>query len=440
MTRPGVSGTIEARHPDFVELVRTFNPDYRPVKQATGPVRLSVLISADETAARLRDLKGRLGAVTFGGTAEIGLAGPRPMVTAKLTANDIDLNTLLPAGADDGSRVPVSPAVAAAPAVPGQGRPGARRYSRDPIDLSVLGFYDGDVELSADSITWRNFRVDSPRLAAALRDRVLTVSELAGTMFDGAFGLNGVLDGKRVPRLDGTVKITRANVGKALFEAANFDIAGGIMDFDMKLAAVGRSQHEMVSALAGQGRFAVRNGTIKGFDLQAVSNRLKNLNRTLDFLSLFQSAMGGGTTGFSILDGTMRIDKGVIRTSDFRMVSTAGRGEAKGFVDLPRWNMDVQGLFRLTDHPKAPPFRVRLTGPPDQADRKIDYSALQQFLVGRIVERGAQKLLKKFLPGLAPPRRSQPPAQSAPSQQPKPQPQEIKPQDFIRDLLKGLGR
>ncbi len=439
---PAVAGTIEAHHPDFVQLVRTFSPGYRPAKQATGPVRLSSRFKASDIAARLDDLDVRLGATSLRGAADIGLAGPKPTVTAKLTAGDIDLNTLIPAGAGGGAGAPASPAAAAAPVVPRQGKPGARRYSREPIDLSALGAYDGNVELSAKSITWRTFRVDTPRLAAVLSDNVLAVSELAGKMFEGAFDLRGVLDGKRVPKLDGTVKIVRANVGKALFEAASFDIADGTLDFDMKLAAVGRSQHDLVSSLGGQGRLAVRDGAVKGFDLQAVSDRLKRLNRTLDFLSLFRSAMGGGTTRFSSLDGTMRIDNGVVRTDDLNLIANAGRGEAKGFVDLPRWNMDMQALFRLTEHPNAPPFRVQLSGPPDQADRKVDFAALQQYLVGRVVERGLGSALEKALPGLVGQPRSQPPAQAAPSgesQQPQQQ-QEIKPKDFIRGLLKGLGR
>ena len=102
----------------------------------------------------------------------------------------------------------------------------------------------------------------------------------------------------------------------------------------------------------------------------------------------------------------------------------------------------MQALFRLTEHPNAPPFRVQLSGPPDQADRKVDFAALQQYLVGRVVERGLGSALEKALPGLVGQPRSQPPAQDAPSgesQQPQQQ-QEIKPKDFIRGLLKGLGR
>jgi len=80
-----------------------------------------------------------------------------------------------------------------------------------------------------------------------------------------------VLDGKRVPKLNGAVKISGANVGKALFAGRKYDITNGVLDFDMKLSTVGRSQHDMVSALAGQGRLAVRDGIVTGFDLQAVN-------------------------------------------------------------------------------------------------------------------------------------------------------------------------
>jgi len=441
VTQPGVTGTIEVRHPDFVRLVRTFDAGYRPAKPAIGPLRLSSRVSATETTARLDDLKGQIGTTSFAGVADIALSGPKPTMTAKLTAGDIDLNTFLPAG--DGKSAPARPAVVAAPAVPTKGKPGARRYSRDPIDLSALRAYDGDVELSADSVTWRTFRVDAPRLTAKLKDSVLTVSELAGKMFGGGFGLDGVLDAKRLPKLDGKVKIAGANVGKALFAGRKYDITNGVLDFDMKLAATGKSQHDMVSALAGQGRLAVRDGIITGFDLQAVNNRLKNIEGSLDFLSLFAGAMQGGTTKFSSLDGTMRIDKGVVRTDDFRMVSEAGQGEAKGFTDLPNWNIDMQALFQLTGHSNSPPFRVQLTGPPDQPDQKIDYAALQKFLVGRLVESGVGSLLNKLLPGVVPQRRSetQAPSQAAPSSEPEqPPPQQVKPRDFIRGLLKGLGR
>jgi uncharacterized protein involved in outer membrane biogenesis len=437
---PALTGVIEARHPDFAGLMRTLDPGYRTAKPATGPLQLSSTLRASAAAAKIEDLSGIIGTTTFAGTADIALAGAKPVVTAELTASDIDLDTLLPAGA--GGPVPASPAAVAAPAAPTKGKPGARRYSRERIDLSALGSYDGDVRLSANSITWRTFRVDNPRLAATLRDSVLTLSRLTGKMFEGAFGLDGVLDAKKTPRVDGTIKIAKANVGKALFQGRKYDITNGVLDFDMKLAATGRSQHDMISSLSGAGRFAVRNGAVTGFDLKQISDRLDNLDRSLDFLSLFGRALSGGTTRFSSLDGRIKIDKGVVRTEDLNLSADASHGEAKGFVDLPRWNMDMQSRFRLTGHPGAPPFHVRLTGPPDQPDTKIDYHALQQFLVATVVQQGLGSLLRKAIPELATPDPAQSPDRAAPSEQPQQPavPQKIRPKDLIRDLLRSLGR
>ena len=71
-------------------------------------------------------------------------------------------------------------------------------------------------------------------------------------------------------------------------------------------------------------------------------------------------------------------------------------------------------------------------------DLVLDLDATKEDLIF-----GMGSLLNNALPGIVPPSRSeaQAPSQAAPSPQPQqPPPQEIKPQDFIRGLLKGLGR
>ena len=149
----------------------------------------------------------------------------------------------------------------------------------------------------------------------------------------------------------------------------------------------------------------------------------------------------------------MRIYKGVVRTDDLRMISEAGLGEAKGTTDLVRWYLNMRALIRLAGSANLPPFRVHLTGPPDQPDQKFDFAALQKFLVRRINEKGVGLLLNKVLPRLLSQRQSEVQApspgtptpkvssQEAPSSEPeKPLPHEIKPEDFIRSLLKGLER
>ena len=186
----------------------------------------------------------------------------------------------------------------------------------------------------------------------------------------------------------------------------------------------------------------MRDGVVKGFDLTAVSDRLKNLRRATDFLRLFDTAMGGGETRFSTVDGSFRIAKGVLRTDDLRLVAKAGEGRATGFADLPRWRMDFTAEFRLTEHPAAPPFGMRAYGPLDDPKRVFKFDNLQSYLLRRGISSGLQRLLRKAVPRVAAPRPTQPqqvqPQQVQPQPQPQPQPQRVKPKDILRGLLEGI--
>jgi uncharacterized protein involved in outer membrane biogenesis len=427
VTNPVTAAKIDASfnlsHPSLTRLMRTLNPNYRPAREKLGPVKLSSLIKGTNKAINLETLRATIGPLQIEGDGKLALEGAKPMLTASLASGEIDLNLLLPA--DSAGAAPKGPgAVIGAPAAASRGA-AQGRFSRAPYDFGSLDIIDADIKLAARAIIWDTFRVDGPQLAATIKNKTLTVSKLAGRMFEGAFDMTGKLVGAGVPTINGKVRIDRANVGKALFQSGNFDIEGGILNYDMALSARGRSEFDMISSLNGDGRVNVRDGIVKGFDLAAVSNRLKNLNRATDILGLFGSAMGGGATRFSTLNGTVQIRNGVVRTKDMKLLADAGEGLATGFVDLPRWNMDMIAQFRLTEHPKAPPFGMRVTGRPDNPKRLFKFEQMQAFLL----QRGIGSLLNEVLK-----RRSK----SQPSGQPQQQQQRTRPEDLIRGLLQGL--
>jgi uncharacterized protein involved in outer membrane biogenesis len=190
----------------------------------------------------------------------------------------------------------------------------------------------------------------------------------------------------------------------------------------MDLSARGRTQRDMIGALSGNGKIDVIDGVAKGFDLKRASDNLKNINQLVGVLGVLSSAMDDGETKFSSLKGTFEITKGVMVTNDLQLVADAGAGNARGFVDLPKWKMDMFADFRLTEHESAPPFRVRAVGAPDSPRRLFDFQALQAW----VLQRGVGGLTQKLVPGAK---------SSDGSQQEQP-----KPEDIIRGLLKGLGR
>ena len=161
----------------------------------------------------------------------------------------------------------------------------------------------------------------------------------------------------------------------------------------MQLGGRGQSEAALVAALAGNGRFAVREGVAEGFDLQSISDRLESLNDAAAFLTLARAAFAGGETPFQRLDGSFTITDGLVRTEDTRLVASAGEGKVTGIIDLPRQQVDGAAIFTLTRHPSAPPFSATVTGP--LADPAVNFRTreLEAFLVQRAVERGLMRLL-----------------------------------------------
>lgn len=432
--KPKFDLTLALSHPDLVAFVRAFDPGFDPANPRLGSLKLDAALKGDETNLAIQGLKGNVGPTTLSGSGSYRDATPRPVLDLALVSGTIPISDFLgrkkPAAASPGGTAVPAGLPASGTAETGGGKAASgERWSREPIDVAALGLVDANVDLGAEALLYENIRVDRPKIVAVLKDKVLTVQKVSGKMFDGGFEAKGQIDGRGVPAATASVTIDKANVGKALFQAAAFDIANGTLTYGMDLTATGKSQYDMVKSLDGAGKINVADGVVKGFDLRAVSDSLKNKKDVAGMLGLFSSAMGGGSTKFTSLGGTFSVKKGIVRTSDLKLVADAGAGSASGFVDLPAWNMDMQSEFKLTEHPRAPAFRVRAVGPPDDPRRLFDFKELQAW----ILQEGVGGLLKDLIPG----------AKKGGTQNDQQQPQDkkqVNPADVLKGLLKGLGR
>lgn len=431
---PAFALNVSASHPSVRSFVRHFVPAYGPAGGALGPLKINAALSGQNQNYSLGKFSIAAGALTLKGTGNLDTRGARPKLTAVFDADQINVNPFLPPKKSASSSSPGRQAVTRGGQTPrgtttrSRTRHGASqaRYSAQPIDTTPLGLIDADVSIAAKSLLYRQFEVDNPAINAMLSNQLLTIKKVAGKMFDGAFLLTGKFDGRRTPRLDGRVVVSKANVGKALFKTGTFDIQGGITDFDLNIRSAGRSPLAMVRDLSGNGKLASRDGIVSGFDLKAISDRLKNIDGVIDLLTLFGASMQGGQSRFSTLDATFKIEKGVVRTNDVLLRADAAEGRATGFANLPKWQMDFGSQFRLIEHPKAPAFKMRAVGAIDNPRRFFDFKDLQSFLL----QRGVGSIIRKVFPGS---RRANP--QSAPAQQQE-QPRERKRR--LEDLIPGV--
>ncbi len=425
--------------------IRLLSPGYRP-GAALGRLALAAQVAGDGRAVDVSNLDLKLGEVRVTGTAQANLTGRRPMVTASLAAGVIDLDPFFtprrggslpppaPAGLHGGG--PRPPAAAIVPvALGGRAGGGGSPFSREPLDLAVLQAFDGVVDLKAEALSWQGWRLDGALAHLVLDNGTATLDKLAGKLLGGSLALTLRLSGGSLPQLTGAVAVTGADIGHSGLGGAAIQLTQGRMDADARFAAAGRSSADMAARLGGDGKVAVHDGILAGFDLPAVNRQMSNLQNIGSLLGLAQAGLSGGSTPFSALTASFHADNGVVVTRDARLDAEGGTATAVATIDLPRWTVASTIDIRVANG-AAPPLSLRIEGPLDNPRKIVDINALQHYLAERglgtaFKGKGATPLegLLGALGGKA-----QPPSPDGEAQPPVPSGKQM-----LRNLLKGLG-
>lgn len=424
---PAFALDLKASGSDLTRTVRALGYDFRPAATNLGGFRLAAAIGG--TAARLavENLKATLGPANVEGRLGLALDAPRPKLTANLAASEVLLDLFLPAAAA-AARPAAAPGRAAAAPVPTPA-PGGR-WSREPIDLTMLLLFDADVSLAARGLELRGYNFREPKLVLALADGTLDISQLQGRLFGGSVDLKGNLVAAAPPRAALDLTLSGADLRQALVTALGIDRVSGRFGMRGKFETRGSSEHDLVNALAGNAAVEASDGVVQGIDLRRLSDQLKRLDQVVDFVALLAGTMSGGQTRFTRASGTWRVERGVARSDDTRVDLEAAEGTLVGTIDLPNWQMDLVSRMRLTEHPNAPPVGVDLKGPIDQPVRDVKTRELERWMAERVGTGVMRRLLRDR--GAEPaPTQPQAPTQPAP----------VSPAErLLRGILEGAPR
>ncbi|WP_028467631.1 AsmA family protein [Nisaea denitrificans] len=412
-------------HPDVVALIRGFSPGYAPTKRDLGPATLVSRLEGNTDTLKINGLRLGLGPISLTGDASLALTGPRPKLTFAAESGTIAIDPWLPKGS-------AAPAGGVAPVVPVKSS--SRTWSRESIDTSGLLAADANISLKAEKVLYGAYMLDKVDLAAALENGALTVSRLSSGLFGGTLNGTASLKHGATPSAGLTLAVKNADVKQAAASAATgAPQVTGTLDYETSLNTTGRSEYALVSGLQGSGAVKVIDGSVEGFDLPAVSEQLKQLDRSVDFLVLAQRAMQGGTTPFESLTASYKITNGVLQSEDISLKSKAAEGRGTAVVNLPPQEMDVRTQFWLSEHPNSPPIGLRLTGPLDNPRQILDANKLQSFVLQRVIERG---ILRQF--NKSPDSSSDGTTTTTPDSAPSQPVEKIDPQKALRGVLKGL--
>ncbi|MBI3453849.1 MAG: AsmA family protein [Rhodospirillales bacterium] len=343
------------------------------------------LATEDGANVTLDDLALRLGEMEIAGKVRLDLSGPQPKLIAELSGNEIRLDPLFAGAAAAPPPVaPFRPSIARAPALrPPPGRsPGG--WSLERLDFGAWREFGGDVTLDARTLALGTMHLADAKLVASLAGGVFDIRRMTGALYGGRLDMTGTLDATGEPALRGRFRLDGADLKTALAALAGANAIGGRSDLTLDLATKGDSAAALIAGLNGQATLKSREATIDGLDLQAVGERLKRGgDAPLDIVTLARLGFGRGRTIFTALDGNFRIENGVVRTDDLRLIGPTGEGRTRGAIDLGRWAVDLASEFRLSELADMPPLALKLSGGLDSPRYVFDIDKMQGYMLRR---------------------------------------------------------
>ncbi len=380
-------------HPSLNRLLEVVAPDYRPTGRNLGPLAVKAGVGVKPDAIAVDDLNARVGPVSVAGNASVATGGARPMITARLSANELPAQLFAPLVGGT-KPAPAQRSTAASGGASAPAAAGGSRWSREKLDVSGLKSVDADVQISAKAVLYEPYRVDNPEIILTLNNGRLDLKRMAGKMFGGGFDMTAVAVATDKLTVETATKVENANIKKAILQTAGMDVADGTLNFTSNMKTTGLSEYDLIRNLNGTANLAVTDGLVNGFDLDALSDKLNNPVNVAGLLSLVTQGISGGQTRFQDLKGTFRATNGVVETNDLKVTAKSGTATTVAKADLADWKMNGSSVVQLTRIDGAPPINVRFSGPLDQPNPTFDINAFQAFMLANGLVKGVGGLVK----------------------------------------------
>lgn len=387
MTLPTFNLTFNITHPN----VRTFLK--LPLSTTSqGVISLTAHLIGNKTQFTLDTFKATIGkGFDLTGKIEVSHPHEKTKIVGSLTASSLDLDLLLamaapqqPTSSEPQFMLVVLKAAKAPPA--------QHPWSKDPLSFAFLKELEADVKVMIHKLKRKDITLTNLKITPKIQNGILDAP------------LTGILSGGN---LEGNFRVSADNTLALNLDLKNADLAnlvphyigqiklvGGKFSLHSALSTHGKSVYDCIANLTGPINLNARDGVINGFDLQAISQHLKQINNIQDLLGLLSNSMTKGQTTFQRFDSDILFKNGIGTIKTMQLIATGGNGQATGTINLPGYLMNIAAEFQLTDHSQLPPFKMYLTGPLDNPHRNLETQALQNYLIQNVFKGVVDQLSK----------------------------------------------
>ncbi|MEP6343231.1 MAG: AsmA family protein [Maricaulaceae bacterium] len=314
-----------------------------------------------------------LDALQGSGNFTVNMSGSRPNVNGKLTIQKLDAR-------------PYQAAYAPPPNAP---KP--EGWSKTPLDVSGVRKFDADVTLSTSQLLTSSVSFGQSDIQAKVLNGLLTVNFPNMSLYGGQGQMNMSVDASRAnPVLDMDLNLSSLDTESVLAKFVKFASATGAGGTNFKVRGAGLSMDSIMKSLTGGGEFGVREGLVRGIDLQST---LSGFSSGLNLQSAVSGVGPTKVTQFNDLVGQFSMNNGVMTINDFDFDAVGVAATGGGFIDIGNRTVDFRFKPRLTTA-NANSFAragipLRISGTFSSVKTGLDQDA-----VGSLLAAQAQSLIK----------------------------------------------
>lgn len=399
-------------------------------------VNASLVYALADNNLDVSDLDASLDEMTLAGT--VGLRNLQsPGYRFDLRINRLDLDALTAGDGEAAAETPSTGEQLLLPVAPLQG-----------LDVNGRARI-GELVTTGMTLNEVDVRVNSA-------DNVLKVAPVTARLFGGSAEANLTYDvSAAAPAIRLAAKTSQLAVGELLKALELTDRIEGTGTLQMDISGQGADATALTSALDGTLSLLLRDGALKGYDLQAALIEIESQVARYQGKEVAETATPEAETRFAEMGASFRINDGVFRNDDFIMKAPLFRVGGNGALDLPGdrldYKLDVnvvdsvegQGGAALQDL-KGARIPLKIYGPLADLSFTLDLASL-------LKERAKKELKEKLLEELGGQLGEAAPAAAAPGEPaaasepaaPPADPKEALEEELKNklkgSLLKGLG-
>lgn len=364
-----------------------------PVMQdanALSKLGMNFNLLTTENSAELQNLVMTLDDSMIKGSFTIkGLA--QPVIVFNLAMDTIDLDRYLAPVVDKSSRPITSPAVAIAAAA-------------SALPVETLRKLNVDGQLALDKLKISDLIMQDIQLNMSAKKGIVTTQQSVRQFYQGSYTGNLSMDMRnKKPALAVSEKIAHVQLEPLLKDYKGAARISGILDASTQLQGQGNNSDELKSSLDGQLDFLLKDGVIKGFNLQKmIASSKAFINGTV----LPVDAKNDQSV-FSEISGTATINNSAIENHNLVAKSSKLRASGKGNASLATGKLDYKISAKLLkseatatepEQVHDTPVNIRVGGTFDKPTYTLDVAALltekNKAKIEKLVDKNKDKINK----------------------------------------------